>query len=181
MMDWITQLDTTIIFWVQNHLHNPVTDFLFPKITALGDIGLIWILVAVCMLIFKKTRKWGIVLLAALALEYICNDLILKNLVQRIRPCNVWPEVPMLISRPSSYSFPSGHSASSFVSAATLYRCNKKWGIFALLLAALIAFSRVFLFVHFPSDVLVGSLLGLLVSFGVCKVLKKCGRLPQPL
>lgn len=180
-MDTIQNFDYTVILFIQSHFHNPVTDFLFPPITALGNAGILWILTAIIMLCFRKTRKWGLLLGASLAITFLLNDLLIKPLVHRSRPCDLYPAVELLIQRPSSYSFPSGHSASSFTSAVVLFHCNRRLGITALVLAALIAFSRVFLFVHFPTDILTGALLGTTVALVLCAALKKLQKLPAPI
>ena len=181
MISWFVAIDERFALWIQAHVHNSVLDIIFPKLTVLGEVGMIWIVIGLLMLAFKKTRKWGIVLLLVLALEGICNELVLKNIVQRTRPCLDYPHISMLVSIPDSYSFPSGHAASSFACATVLYRCHKKWGIVALVFAAILAFSRIYLFVHYPFDVLAGTVLGILLAVLVCAVLKKAKQLPPRL
>lgn len=176
----IQTFDETVILFIQAHFHNPVTDAIFPLITALGNAGIFWILSAVLLLFFRKTRKWGLLLGIALAGTFVLNDLLIKPLAARPRPCDLFPAIELLIRRPASYSFPSGHSASSFSAAVVLFHGNRRLGILALLLAALIAFSRVFLFVHFPTDILTGALLGSSVALLLCGVLKKQKKLPAP-
>lgn len=180
-MEWIQSIDEAIIFFIQTYFHNPITDFFFPLITALGDAGVIWILAAILMLCFPKTRRWGIILGIALAVTFLINDLLIKPAVQRPRPCDLYPAVDLLIQRPDSYSFPSGHSASSFASSVVLLHCNRRLGIAALILACFIAFSRVFLFVHFPTDILTGALLGSGTALFLCAGLKKLKKLPPTL
>lgn len=170
MPDFITQVDETIIFWVQTHLHNAFTDPFFSLITHLGDAGLIWIVLGVCLLIPRRSRWWGALLLIGLVSSYVIGDLLVKNLVARPRPCHDFPEITLLISQPSSYSFPSGHSFSSMTCACLLCRFHKKAGAAAVVLALLIAFSRIFLFVHYPFDVFTGLVLGLLWSLLLWKL-----------
>ena len=155
----INPFDAAVMAWIQENLHNAVTDTVLPLITHLGDAGLFWIASAVVLLFFKKTRKTGALALITMLLTYVTGELVLKNLIARPRPCHLFPEVPLLIPPPDSFSFPSGHSASSFTAAVMLtLRHKKAWP--ALILAALIAFSRVFLFVHFPTDIIAGAALG---------------------
>lgn len=160
----VPMFDFNIMQFVQNNFHNPITDAVFPIITYLGEKGIFWILIAVILLFFKKTRKCGILCLIAMAFCFIFGEVLLKNIICRVRPCNQFPDVALLISRPTSFSFPSGHSGASFAAATTIFVFNKKFGIAALCLAALIGFSRVFLFVHYPTDVIAGALLGILCA-----------------
>ena len=162
----IPGFDAAVMEFVQNRLHNPFTDTFFPVITYLGEAGAIWIVTAVILLCFKKTRTTGLLVLLAMLLTFATGELCLKNLICRPRPCHTFPDVPLLIPRPDSFSFPSGHTASGFTAAAMLFLRHKKtWP--ALLLAAAVAFSRVFLFVHYPTDILAGALLGIFFALTV--------------
>lgn len=162
----ITQIDFTILDFIQT-LRSPVSDAVFSFITRLGDSGFIWILTALIMLCFKKTRKCGIIVAIALIIGTIAGNLILKNLFARERPFILNPDMVenIIISLPSGYSFPSGHTRSSFEAAFAIFLCNKKWGIPALILAALIGFSRNYLYVHYPTDVIAGAILGIVIGF----------------
>lgn len=167
-MDGINIFDSTVMAAVQESLHNVVTDTIFPVITYLGEGGVIWLALSVVMLFFKKTRRGGICALCAIAVGFLAGEIILKNIVCRPRPFQTFPEYArLLIAEPSGWSFPSGHSCSSFAAATALLLNNRKIGAPALILAILIAFSRVFLFVHWPSDILVGATLGILTAVGV--------------
>lgn len=160
-MNGLNPFDAAIMGFVQTYFHNPVTDTIFPIITYLGEAGMIWILIGVTLLFFKKTRLCGFLLLVAMLGGFLTGEVFLKNVICRPRPCHDFPNyVSMLIPIPGSYSFPSGHSASSFAAATVLFYHFKKWGIAAYVLAFLIAFSRIFLFVHYPTDVLAGTALG---------------------
>lgn len=114
MFDFITSIDFTILDFIHNNLSCGFLDFLMPMITTLGNSGIIWILIAAIMLSIKKYRKNGIILIAALACGVIIGNLILKNLIARDRPCWINADVLMLIPIPTDYSFPSGHTLSSF-------------------------------------------------------------------
>lgn len=160
----IQSTDLSILEWIQTHLVTPFCDGLFSFITHFGDGGILWILLAVGMLFFKKTRKTGLMIGAALILGLIFGNGILKNLFQRVRPYDLEEALVQtpLIEKPSDWSFPSGHTLASFEAATVLMIRDRRFGIPALVLAFLIAFSRLYLYVHFPSDVLAGVLLGVL-------------------
>ena len=161
-------MDLSILYFIKEHFHNGFTDPLFTGVTYLGEIGAIWVVIGLLLCLKKQYRTSGILLLAALLCTFLLGDCLLKNLVQRPRP---FQEIPttLLIAPPAGFSFPSGHSSSSFAAAFILYRTKKIWGVAAFLLAVLIAFSRLFLFVHYPSDVLTGALLGLLTGWLIWK------------
>ncbi len=148
-------------------------DTVMPAITKLGDDGIIWIALAVIFLCFKKTRKIGLCMGLALLLNYLLGNVFLKNVIARTRPYNVNTEVTLLIDKLKSYSFPSGHTSSSFAAATAIFICNKKIGVPALVLAAIIAFSRLYLYVHYPTDVLGGAVLGVVVAIFACFMVNK--------
>lgn len=165
--DFIQSVDLSILSWIQTHLVSPFCDGFFKFVTHFGDGGIFWILVAVVMLFFKKSRKTGIMMGAALILGVTFGNGILKNLFQRVRPFdleNALVQVP-IIAKPGDWSFPSGHTLASFEAATVLMIRDKRFGIPALILAVLVAFSRLYLYVHFPSDVLSGALLGILFGY----------------
>ena len=142
-------------------IHNPVLDTLMCAITRLGDVGIFWILLCAVLLILPRTRKSGAILMAALLVDLVICNGILKPLVHRIRPFDVKTGIELLVKRPTDYSFPSGHTAASFASVTALYLAGeKKLWIPALVLAVLIAFSRLYLYVHYPTDVLGGMRIG---------------------
>lgn len=172
MFSLIQSLDESIQFFVQGHFHVPVLDTLLIFITKLGDSGFIWIVLGLLLVCFRKTRRCGIAVLLALLAEWaICNGL-LKNLIARPRPYTLFPDIQLYVPKLHSYSFPSGHAASSFVAATAFFLYYKRAGIAALILAALIAFSRVYLFMHWTTDVLAGALFGSLIAVGVVKLLQ---------
>lgn len=158
------------ILYAINNLHNPVLDQIMILITNLGDAGLIWIGIAIVLLFRKSTRKCGILMLISMITGLILGNGLLKNLIARERPCWIDSNMPLLIPLPHDYSFPSGHTLASLESAVMIYLHNKKWGLISLVLAFLIAFSRMYLFVHFPTDILCGAALGTLISIIVYDV-----------
>jgi len=144
-------------------IHTPLLDKILAFITSLGNAGIIWIVLAVVLLILPKTRKTGIIVAAALLMDLILCNLILKNLVARVRPYDVNTAIAILIKKPLDFSFPSGHTAASFAAMTALFlaKMKKAW-IAALVLAVLIAFSRLYFYVHYPTDVLGGAVVGIL-------------------
>ena len=160
----IQNLDWAILDALRRAFVCPPLDVLMPVVTHLGDGGALWILCAVALLISRKYRRSGAMLLCGLAAGALIGNLLLKNLIARPRPCWLQPDVPLLIAVPKDFSFPSGHTLASVIAATTLARTHRKFGWIAIPTAALIAFSRLYLFVHFPSDVLASVLLGLAVE-----------------
>lgn len=152
------------ILYAINELHNTVLDKIMTVITTLGDAGIIWIVIAIVLLLNKKTRKCGFLIAVSLLLGIIFGNIILKNLIARPRPFSIDGTIELLIKAPKDYSFPSGHTLASFEAAVIIFLHNKKWGIPALVLATLIAFSRMYLFVHYPTDIIAGAILGTLIS-----------------
>lgn len=133
-------------------------------VSSLGNFGAIWIALATLLLIIEKYRHSGLAVSIALLIDFVAVNLIIKPLVGRERPCDVTVPEDMLLACLSDHSFPSGHTAAAFAAAFALFLCHKRAGSAALILAVLMGFSRLYLFVHFPSDVIAGALLGL--SFG---------------
>lgn len=165
--------DFEILYYIQEHIVNPTLDKAMMFASALGDYGFIWLVIAIALMLFKKTRTCGILIMCSLAFCFITGEIITKNLVCRVRPCYQDMTINMLVDRPNSYSFPSGHSSSSFTAASTLFYYNRKIGALALLLAGFIAFSRMYLFVHFPTDVFAGILWGIVGSVIVLVIYKR--------
>lgn len=169
MPEWLTRLDFSILYRIQDTLRCGFLDFLMPKITFLGNAGWIWLLTAAVLILLPKHRRTGVLLLAGLAAGFLLGNILMKPLIARPRPCWTDPTVKLLVGIPGDYSFPSGHTLSSVIAATVLTFANRRVGIAAALLAALIAFSRLYLFVHFPSDVLASVLLGILIGAAVWK------------
>lgn len=136
-----------------------------PFISGLGDGGAVWIGLTLVLMLFRKTRKTGYMMALALVLGLLIGNLTLKPLIARIRPYDANPDVTPLIDRLSDYSFPSGHTLASFEAAAVLLLQYRAKAIPALVLALLIAFSRLYLYVHYPTDVLAAALLGVAFAF----------------
>ena len=158
-MEWYLDWEFPFLYWLQS-LHNPVLDTIMTFITKLGDAGLFWIGVGIVCLVLKKHRRTGLQVLLTMLVTFIVGNLILKNLFHRSRPCAIDPSIELLLPYPSEYSFPSGHTMNGYAAAFALFLNNKKIGIPALILATLIAFSRMYHFVHFPTDILAGFCVG---------------------
>ena len=167
-----TQIEFFILDAIQA-IRFGLLDRLMVAVTTLGNGGAIWIAVGITMLFSKKYRKTGIAVLIGLLLGLILGNLTIKNLVARPRPCSINTDINLLIPFPSEYSFPSGHTLSSFVSAVGIYLGNKKLGVWAIALASLIAFSRLYLYVHFPTDILGGVVLGIALAHLSLLITKK--------
>lgn len=166
-------LDTNILFWIQNLLQNDVFDVIIPFYTSLGEDGIIWIVLGLILLIPKKTRKCGIMVLGALLVMLIVNNIILKNLIARSRPCWTFPEMVRLVKNPSSFSFPSGHTVSAFAVAFTIFSQHKKLGKVVIVMASIMAFTRLYVFVHYPTDIYGGIFVAAAITTFVCFAEKK--------
>lgn len=174
MLDTLMQLDGGVLLWIQEYVRN---DFLTPLmifITTLGDAGMIWIGIAIVLLCFKKTRNVGLLVGFSLIGSLVVNNIILKNLIARIRPYEVVEGLSILIEKPGEFSFPSGHTGSSFAAGVILFlACPKKYGIPALVLAFLISISRMYVGVHYPTDVLGGMVTGTIIAVCIWKIYQK--------
>ena len=139
-----------------------VLDSFFLGLTRVaGSYGQLWLIIAALLLIFKKTRKAGISVLIAYLAVYLLGQIVLKQLISRPRPCQIDQAFALLVARPSSSSFPSTHSAWAFGAATAIFMRHRKLGAAAYAVAALIAFSRMYMFLHFPTDVLFGAAMGM--------------------
>jgi undecaprenyl-diphosphatase len=163
-MSPITQWDVSVLEALQG-CRTPVFDRFFAAVTHLGDHGVIWIALAAVLLCIPKTRRLGLCVAAALLLNGLFCNLLLKPLIARPRPFAL-REIALLIAAPKDFSFPSGHTSAAFAAASALALNRSRLAIPAGILAAIIAFSRLYLYVHYPTDVLGGILLGCLCGLG---------------
>lgn len=174
MPDWLYELDVNILMFIQEHLR---VDFLTPILkffTLLGDHGMLWIGVALLLIIFKRTRPIGVTAGASLALNALLVNVIIKNLVARTRPYEVIDGLTRLVGEQSDFSFPSGHTSSGFSVAVVIFMLMpKKYGVPALITATIIAYSRLYVGVHYPTDVLGGFIIGTLAAVICVTVYKK--------
>ena len=153
-----------------------ILDIVMPVISGIGNGGTVWIIIALIFTATKKYRIEGISMLAALLINLLISNVILKQLVARVRPCDINTAVELLIPRPADWSFPSGHASSSFAAAAVIFCRDKKIGSAALILAAVIAFSRLYLYVHYPSDIIAGIAVGITVGIFTRKLIIKIAK-----
>ena len=170
----MNQFEASIILWIQENIRAPWLDGVWLFITHLGDEGYLWIAMGIVLLFWKKTRPIGFTVLLSLLLDFLIINVTLKDLVARPRPFVVNEAIQPLITDVNPYkSFPSGHSGGSFSAMFALCRwVPKKIGIPALLLAALVALSRLYVGVHYPTDILAGCLVGFICSFLAYKIVK---------
>ena len=166
MLETLLNIDGGLLLLIQEYARTPLLDKIMVFITSLGNGGMIWIAATILLLIPKKTRKVGIMSGVALLGSLIINNHIIKNIVQRPRPFVTFTDLQILIPTPSEFSFPSGHTASSFAAAGVFYsNLPKKFGVPAVILAGLIGLSRLYVGVHYPTDVIAGIIMGVLLSF----------------
>lgn len=176
-MNALNLFEANIILWIQENLRVGFLTPVMQGITTLGDGGVFWIILSVLLLLFKKTRKVGICCALGLIFDLLVVNIAVKPLVARIRPYEVIKEITILTHQPGDHSFPSGHSAGSFACAWAFFRAyKKKWGVPALVLASLIAISRLYVGVHYPTDVIGGIVIGIIVGELGYRVGKKIWR-----
>lgn len=173
-------MEIEILNLIQN-LRTPFLDEAMRFVTSLGNFSTAWIMLGLGLILIPRTRKIGFAVMAAVILDSVLCNVILKNIFLRPRPCDVNTAIKPLIPRPLGYSFPSGHTSAAFAAVAALYFSGERkiWKA-ALALAILIAFSRMYLYVHYPTDVLCGTLLGIFCGYAgnvcfdkICKMRKK--------
>lgn len=169
-MNFFNSYELNLLYNLQSIVRGELLDRLMPRITSLANAGIFWIVLALVLLIFKKTRKIGITMALSLLLGFIVGNLIVKPLVARVRPYDFDSSIALLISPEHDYSFPSGHTLASFEGAVSIFLYHKKSGVAAIALAFLIAFSRLYLMVHYPSDVIVGAVLGSLFAYTAYRI-----------
>ena len=157
-----------ILDWIQN-IRTPAGDVFMSLVTKLWNAGILWIVTAVVLAVIPRTRKAGIMMMAALLPDVVICNGILKNLVGRVRPCDINTVIQLLVPRPTDFSFPSGHTAASFAAVSSLYFAGEKrlWKP-VLAVAILIAFSRMYLYVHYPTDILGGIVVGIACGLAAC-------------
>ena len=175
MPEWLLALDGGLLLWLQEWVRHDLLTPLFTFYTHLGDHGLVWIALCLVLLCFKKTRKAGLAGLLALLLSLIFTNLTLTHLVSRTRPWLTVEGLLPLVAEPDPNSFPSGHTSAAFAAAtAWALTFSRRWmGAAGLACAALMAFSRLYVGVHFPTDVAAGVLVGLLCGWLSCLIWRR--------
>lgn len=168
MMDAITAIDGQILLFIQEHIRCAFLTPIMKFASLIGDAGIVWILAALVLLIFPKTRRRGLDAALCLAAAAIINNLVIKNLVARPRPFLTISELELIIEPLTSYSFPSGHACASFAAAFAIARgFHDRHGGWVYLPAAVIALSRIYVGIHYPTDILAGAIIGTLCAWGV--------------
>lgn len=174
MFKYLKRLDRIVLDWINVSIRNKTFDKIMPMITAAGNLGIVWIVISVLLMTKVDYRSLGKMILVALLITTVVGEGIIKNIFRRKRPFYNDEEKELLISRPITYSFPSGHTASSFAVAAVFIKTENSASLVIIALASLIAFSRVYLGVHYPSDVIGGGIVGFFC--GILTVLLFLGR-----
>lgn len=168
MYQYLMTIDQEILLWIQKFARKEYLDPIFIFISRLTYGGGIWTILSVGLLFSKKTRPIGVMALIALGLTFIIDTMILKNLLERIRPYEAVKGLTSLVGEQKGYAFPSGYAGSTFAMAGILFGCmQKKHGILIMILAALISVTSLYVGIHYPSDVICGALIGILTSIVV--------------
>lgn len=175
----MNEFEITILDFIQENLRFGFLDKMMVLLTRLADDGIVWIVLAVALICFKQTRKMGITLGLALLLGLVIGNFGLKNLFARPRPYTVNEGIvpSMLVDKLSDFSFPSGHTRCCFESGMAMFLCDKRFGKVAFVLGGFIGFSRMYLYMHYPTDVLAGAILGLFNGFVAFIIIHKIYKL----
>lgn len=179
-MEAIYSFDFGVLDFIQNAIRNPVLDPIMMCFSHFAKYGIGWIILSLILLIPKKTRFAGALALGSMLLGMCCGEFIIKPLVMRVRPYDMYEAfhgaaLPFTLNagRENTSSFPSGHTCASFACAVSYFRINRRVGIIATVAAALVGFSRMYNYVHFPTDVLAGAALGIISALVVYCIFKK--------
>ncbi len=164
-MSAILEWDASVLLWIQENMRTDLMTTIMKAITRLGDGGSLWIVLAIIFLAINKTRKVGVASALALIITFVTVNLGIKNMVARIRPYEVIEGLTNLVGKQSDFSFPSGHSAHAFaVGVVILIMMPKKIGVPIFTISILMAFSRLYVGVHYPTDVIAGVVLGTVIA-----------------
>lgn len=172
MIDYFKNIDNRTLQYVNRKFQNSLLDKIMPIITATADGGMIWMVVSACLLINKDNRVNGTMVISSLLLSTILGEGIIKHIIKRKRPFIDEEGNDLLIAKPITYSFPSGHTSSSFAAVGILIATSNSLSICFLIWAILIGFSRIYLKVHYFTDVFIGMILGIICSSIIVNVFK---------
>ncbi|MBZ9688544.1 phosphatase PAP2 family protein [Clostridium estertheticum] len=160
----INKFDNYILFIIEKYVHNRCLDIIMPVLTFMGNMGIVWVIIAIALIVDKPYRIIGYSIFLTLIIGTIVGEGIVKHIVRRVRPCNKQDNFSMFNLKPISYSFPSGHTLSSFAAAEMLSLYFTQYRLVFMSMAILIALSRLYLYVHYPTDVIAGFIIGVLCS-----------------
>lgn len=161
MKNKILEMDKKIAFWFASKYHHRVINWVLKTISNSGDFGLIWLVIITGTTLFSDIHQIAQRMLFALLAATFLGQMLIKSFVQRERPCQQYPMIPMIVPKPTDSSFPSGHTTASFACATVICFFEFPLGILAFVFAILMGISRLYLFVHYLSDVLMATLLGI--------------------
>lgn len=172
-MNAIFNLDASILLFIQNHIRQPWLNPIAIAITHLGDKGLFWIALTFLLIYIRKTRRTGYTSLIAMTIGLLVVNVILKNWIARVRPYELIEGLQLIIKKQKDFSFPSGHACNSFAAGWAMFRgLKKRWGVAALVLAILITLSRIYVGVHYPTDILAGAAIGIAAAEAARPIVK---------
>lgn len=175
----MTNVDIEILEVIRNNFSNKIIDAIMIMITSLGNYSMLWIALTTILIIIPKTRRLGLNVLISLVIKFTLCNLILKPIIARSRPFELNTSIKLLISKPKDYSFPSGHTASAFTVVSTFFfNKNKHWK-YLLIVAILISISRLYLYVHYPTDVFGGIITGMFSGYAGTIISNKIRTLPD--
>jgi undecaprenyl-diphosphatase len=170
-MNIITTVDNAVLTFIQG-FRSPVADVFFAAVTRLGDAGILWIVIGAVCLLLPRAKKCGISVFISLLITFILTDIVLKPAAARLRPF-IADGVTLIIDAPYGYSFPSGHTATAFAAATAIFIFNRRAGQWSYAAAILIGFSRAYLYVHYPSDIIAGAVIGIVAGAASGIMIKK--------
>jgi undecaprenyl-diphosphatase len=173
MINYLQCFDIKMLNLLNRRFRYALLDEIMPWFTAAGNGGLVWIIISIFLMSYENYRIEGYMIITSLLVTTIIGEGVIKHLIKRTRPFAELLENKLLISKPITYSFPSGHTASSFAAAGIFLAMNNEFSILVVILASLIAFSRIYLNVHYPTDVAIGIILGLLCSRLVITIFRR--------
>lgn len=165
-MNTILEWDAAVLLWIQDNMRTELMTIIMKSITRLGDNGCLWIALAIVLLVMGKTRRIGITSAVALIITFLTVNLGIKNIVARVRPYEVIDGLTNLVEKQHDFSFPSGHAAHAFAVGVVIFiMMPKKIGVPVLIISILMAYSRLYIGVHYPTDVIAGAIIGTVIAF----------------
>lgn len=171
-MEFISKFDS-LVFDLMEKISCVVLDWFFKIISYTGDKGIVWIVAGIIFLLNKKTKKIGLCVILSLLCAVIINNFIIKEIFDRTRPFIADPTINLIIKAPVDSSFPSGHTATSFASAVSIFFFDRKKGAIALVYATFVGLSRIYLHVHYATDVIAGVIIGVIIARCIAVLLER--------